>query len=685
MLLNNIINQLAEHRAKDEFQAGFELCEQECKNVRSDEFDEFHAFFAYYTGHYDKSLNLYKHNQYFSKNDAITQLCDYNIRFSAIKVVDKYIEYNPENVQRLVDYFNSDKDGKEPLVTFTTTTCKRLDLFKNTINSFLACCLDLTTLGIDKWYVIDDNSTEEDRGEMQRLYPFITLIKKTPSQKGHARSLNMLLKLVKTKYLFNLEDDWQFYHPDNYMTYLYEIVNDDPNVKQALLNNTYSEVPTSEKLVGGYYRRSRGMELNYIIHEFTRTDEERAAFNTKWGFHPNCAYWPHFSLRPGLSEVSIFDELGIFQEDVWHFEMNYAYHYVDKGYQTAFLPGMVCKHIGKLTSDKTGINAYVLNDEAQFTGVKKITPIRELQIACVNLDRRPDRWEQFKKTTLHLSTPIARFSAVDGYKLDVPMHPQLYHLFDTNDYNYRSGIVGCALSHMSLWIDYLYNPTSKKYLMVMEDDLYFNDKCVKDGVNFEDKLEQCLSTFGKLDGDIMCLQYTRRYPGGDDPDLKFIVVNSPSDALKYSYGGTGCYVITRRGVEKILAFINTHGMTNAIDTVIQKSAQVLKLIYVEPLLTVLDMGEADTDIQNDFNHLNITIDNLIKHELKWLYQNYNLKLDIEFTINSTRLGTAVYSYPLQHVWVNLTCPTSPKFKRERPNERLVVDGKFKLPPLLLLQ
>lgn len=126
-------------------------------------------------------------------------------------------------------------------------------------------------------------------------------------------------------------------------------------------------------------------------------------------------------------------------------------------------------------------------------------------------------------------------------------------------------------------------------------------------------------------------------------------------------------------------------MTNAIDTVIQKSAQVLKLIYVEPLLTVLDMGEADTDIQNDFNHLNITIDNLIKHELKWLYQNYNLKLDIEFTINSTRLGTAVYSYPLQHVWVNLTCPTSPKFKRERPNERLVVDGKFKLPPLLLLQ
>ena len=681
MLLNNIINTLGAHREKDEFQAGYNVCE-EYKSlpvcVESDAFSEFYAFFSYYTGHYSQSLKIYKHNQYFSKDEAITQLCDYNIRFSATKVVDDYIQYNPERVQQLVDYFNSDKGGKEPLVTFTTTTCKRLDLFKKTINSFLTCCLDLTTLGIDKWYVIDDNSTEEDRDEMQRLYPFITLIKKTPSQKGHARSLNMLLKLIKTKYLFNLEDDWQFYHPDNYMTYLYEIVNDDPNVKQALLNNTYGEVPTSEKLVGGHYKRSKGMELNYIIHEFTRTDEDRTAFSTKWGFHPNCSYWPHFSLRPGLSDMAIFNELGIFQEDVWHFEMNYAYHYVDKGYQTAFLPGMVCKHIGKLTSDKTGINAYVLNDEVQFTGVKKITPIRELQIACVNLDRRPDRWEQFKKTTLNLSTPISRFSAIDGYKLDVPLHPQLYHLFDTNDYNYRSGIVGCALSHMSLWIDYLYSPTSKKYLMVMEDDLYFNEKYVKDGVNFEDKVEQCLAAFEKLDGDIMCLQYTRRNPSepvtNEEKDMNFILVDSPADALKYSYGGTGCYVITKRGAERILTFINTYGMTNAIDTVIQKSAQVLNLIYVEPLLTILDMGEADTDIQNDFTHLNTTIDNCVKHEVKWLHLRYSLKIDIHFTINTTRSSTATYSYPLKHWWVNLTCPVSPKFKQQRPDERLIVDG-----------
>ena len=686
MLLKTIVDELTACRKNDKFQDGYNLCEK-YKDLpvfsNSDAFNEYHAFFAYYTGNYTQSLQIYKHIQYFSNNESITQCCDFNIRFPTNKIVDNYIEYKPENVQKLVDYFNTSTD-KEPLITITTTTCKRLDLFKKTINSFLECCLDLTKLGIDKWYVIDDNSTDKDRLEMQTLYPFITMIKKTPSQKGHARSINMLLKLVKTKYIFNLEDDWQFYHKDNFMTYLYDIINDNDNVKQALLNNTYSEVPTAEKLVGGYHHRTKTLGVNYIIHEYTKTEEEKAAFNAKWGFHPNCAYWPHFSFRPGLTDVSIFSKLGILQEDVWHFEMNYAFKYVDKGYLTSFLPGMVCKHIGKLTSDKNGINAYVLNDEVQFTGEKKLTPIRELEIACINLDRRQDRFDKFKQTTINMSTPIDRFSAVDGYNLSVPLHPQLYHLFDKNDYNYRCGIVGCALSHISLWIDYLYNGR-KKYLMVMEDDLYFNDRYVKDGVGFEDKLEECLKIFDTLNGDIMCLQYTKRNPGYGNDELKLIVVNSPLDSLRYSHGGTGCYVITKRGIEKMLNFINQNSMTNAIDTVIQKSASVCKLIYVEPLLTVLDMttssenSEVDTDIQNDFSHLNITVNDLIKHELLWLYTNYNFKIDKDFTINTLQLPLSKYSYPLKNTWVNLSVTPSNQFKTDRPNQRLVVNGVYCLP------
>jgi hypothetical protein len=190
--------------------------------------------------------------------------------------------------------------------------------------------------------------------------------------------------------------------------------------------------------------------------------------------------------------------------------MNYAYHYVKKGYKTCFLPGLVCKHIGKLTSDKDGINAYVLNDEVQFSGEKKITPIRDLDIVYVNLDRRSDRLKTFKNTMINISTPMYRFSAIDGYTLSTPLYPQLYHLFDKNDYNYRCGIVGCALSHISILINFVNSPASKKYLMIMEDDLYFNSEYHKDGVGFEDTLETCLYEMDKRNGDIMCLQYTKR-------------------------------------------------------------------------------------------------------------------------------------------------------------------------------
>ena len=53
---------------------------------------------------------------------------------------------------------------------------ERFDLFEKTMNSFINCCLDLHM--IDKWIVVDDNSSEVDRIKMKKLYPFIEFILK---------------------------------------------------------------------------------------------------------------------------------------------------------------------------------------------------------------------------------------------------------------------------------------------------------------------------------------------------------------------------------------------------------------------------------------------------------------------------------------------------------------------------
>ena len=58
---------------------------------------------------------------------------------------------------------------------------------------------------------------------MQNKYPFVTYIYKDTTQKGHPRSMNILYDEVmkikdasKNQYIFNLEDDWDFFIKDNY-------------------------------------------------------------------------------------------------------------------------------------------------------------------------------------------------------------------------------------------------------------------------------------------------------------------------------------------------------------------------------------------------------------------------------------------------------------------------------------
>jgi hypothetical protein len=79
-----------------------------------------------------------------------------------------------------------------------------------------------------------------------------------------------------------------------------------------------------------------------------------------------------------------------------------------------------------------------------------------LSVKVLNLDRRPDRWSTFVG---HMESVVSsafvdrcvRHSAIDGQTL--AMTPDIEHTFRGNDFAYRRGIVGCALSHISIWRD----------------------------------------------------------------------------------------------------------------------------------------------------------------------------------------------------------------------------------------
>ena len=141
----------------------------------------------------------------------------------------------------------------------------------------------------------------------------------------------------------------------------------------------------------------------------------------------------------------------------------------------------------------------------------------KLDIAVINLDRRPDRMAYIHKNIPFLYNPMMRhhfqqsssipssilmntgifttrggyrrFSAIDGQNLS-RYYPEFDWLLDTvRDTSRVLGEVGCSLSHYSLWKGHVVAPNAD-YLLVFEDDVLFTD-------NSFDRIKDVLCELGR--------------------------------------------------------------------------------------------------------------------------------------------------------------------------------------------
>ena len=122
--------------------------------------------------------------------------------------------------------------------------------------------------------------------------------------------------------------------------------------------------------------------------------------------------------------------------------------------------------------------SFLLNDFQSFPKQQKI-PIRGF---CINLERRPDRWEAFKQAKPS-EIKIMRFNAVDAknfkeYMLKNPMDFLESKIgFDCDNTNNSPGVVGCFLSHYRLWklIAKSTEFHDDELIYIFEDDANFVD------------------------------------------------------------------------------------------------------------------------------------------------------------------------------------------------------------------
>jgi GT2 family glycosyltransferase len=276
----------------------------------------------------------------------------------------------------VVDRLARRRRAARPRVTLTITSCRRLELFEQTVDSFLTCCEDVQRIG--RFVCVDDGSSPADRRRMQQRYPFFEFVWKERAEKGHARSMNLLLEMLDSPYWLHLEDDWRFLVPAPYVERGLAVLRDDRRIGQVLFNRNYGETLECREIRGGLVRWTARERQRYRVHvhEQPGTSAFDAAVAALGEGARTNAWWPHFSLRPSLMRTAAIRAAGPFRPEAAHFELALAERYAAAGNRSAFFDAINCVHLGKLTWESgqpARPNAYALNDEPQFGTIPAAT------------------------------------------------------------------------------------------------------------------------------------------------------------------------------------------------------------------------------------------------------------------------------------------------------------------------
>jgi GR25 family glycosyltransferase involved in LPS biosynthesis len=493
------------------------------------------------------------------------------------------------------------KNKEHPKVLLSFTTCKRFDLFQKTVNSILNCWEDIEL--VDYWLCVDDHSSTFEREQMREAYPWMEFIMKE-KEKGHQSSMNIIynqLVSLKPTYWIHMEDDFLFFDKMNYVTQGIRGLTEYP-MKQILFNRSYAESIE-------HYRTCSHKKLcpDFSVHEYL-PNKKCEVFN--------CYYWPHYSFRPSILDVSAILSLGNYDTPDTFFERTYANRWTERGYTSGFFNKITNIHIGRQTKDRTNPdipNAYTLNQTEQFC--KKIDtvsnkvpdkvpdtvpdkvpdtvpdkvpdtvpdkvqdtvpdkvqdtvpenhtetkskPNMEMKIKIVNLKHREDR----KQNMIHqfelqgyTQDEYEFVEASDAYTMEPTL--EMYQMFKKNDFGNRKGFIGCALSHYRLW----------KELLQQEDETYL---IMEDDCTFVPQFRDRLNGLKKEDvGDFLFLGYHMMSHKRDKVKPIYESDNkNDSFSLDKSLciGGTFAYIIHKSGAQKLCTFIEKEGVQHGIDYV----------------------------------------------------------------------------------------------------------------------
>ena len=220
----------------------------------------------------------------------------------------------------------------------------------------------------------------------------------------------------------------------------------------------------------------------------------------------------------------------------------------------------------------------------------------------INLDRRQDRLERFKKTHAPIKDRIYRWKAVDGLALSLT--PQLVECFKNNDFGWKKAVMGCALSHLGLW-EKLANDNVANSYMILEDDVRFSERWL---IQWAQSAKNVPS-----DADVI-------YLGGVLPPNKPVLpmiteqVNKQfarvakntaygSSPRRYFHFCNYSYILTKRGAQKLVTLIKERGIfTSGDHMIVNHGDELLNIYFTTPLMSTCFQEDDPVYQKSEFNN-----------------------------------------------------------------------------------
>jgi GR25 family glycosyltransferase involved in LPS biosynthesis len=265
----------------------------------------------------------------------------------------------------------------------------------------------------------------------------------------------------------------------------------------------------------------------------------------------------------------------------------------------------------------------------------------------INLARRTDRLKRFKENHEEWTKAVCLRPAYDGKHIQ--MTPDLARLFAPNDFFWKKAVLGCAMSHLSLWIELANEKPCVENFLILEDDVKFQ--------------KGWLQTWKEAAPHIPA-DYDVLYLGGVLPPNKAVYeqVVEPVNQFwgrvalnqifgqqtpsRYFHFCNYSYILSRRGAQKILEEMQRRGgyYTSADHMICNRVGDMNHYVLIPPVAGCYqddDPKYAASEF-NNFNRVDGFDSDLWNNDERW--SNEEIQRNMEKSSGEVNIGQVLFQH-----------------------------------------